>query len=73
MLTKVNRNPYLDEEDEIVGLGIQLDKLIHEYEDYPRWFFLASEWGEYVQKKVAIKNRLRKLKEKIVYDTSVVE
>lgn len=66
------KNIYIDSEDEAIALGIALKKLVKDY-DVARWMFLPSEWSEYVQKKVRMQNHLRKLQEKVSYNTGVPE
>ena len=63
---------YLDEEDEIIALTIAKQVMEYNFE-LPKWCYLQSEWNTYVMKKVEIENRLRKLKEKMGYDTPAVD
>ena len=60
---------YVDIEDELLAVEIALANWEERWEG-AKWMFLPREWAIYVQGKVALKRRLRKLKEKLGYDTS---
>jgi hypothetical protein len=62
---------WIDDEDEYLSTKIQLDN--EEYWHLPKDFYLPYEWQEIIIKKVRLKNRLRKLKEKISYDNNVAD
>ena len=67
---KVNkRDIFLDIEDELTAIELELVALEEEYEG-AKWMFLPREWAVYVQKKVRLKQRLRKLKDKLGYDAN---
>lgn len=69
---KVNKNQiWIDDEDEYLSVKIQLDN--EEYWYLSKDFYLLHEWQEIVVKKVMLKNKLRKLKEKIRYDNNVAD
>ena len=69
---RVDKNQiWIDDEDEYLGIKIQLDN--EEYWHLSKDFYLPHEWQEIIMKKVILKNRLRKLKEKICYDNNVAD
>lgn len=70
---KVGKDIYLTDEEELVALEVVRNMLIKNFEEMPRWFFIQSEWHEYVWRKTELSNRIRKLKEKIEYNTDVLE
>lgn len=60
---------YLDDEDELRSIEAMIATLDKIYLDMSaRWMWLDSEWAEYVVKKVQLKKRLRKIKERIEYN-----
>lgn len=60
---------YLDDEDELRSIEAMIATLDKIYLDMSaKWMWLDSEWAEYVVKKVQLKKRLRKIKEKIGYN-----
>lgn len=71
---KVNKNDiFVDDEDEIVHLELMLTRLHGLFEEMPRWFFLKSEWNEYLFQKGQIKRRLSILKENLGYNNAVAD
>jgi hypothetical protein len=70
---KVGKDIYLTDEEELVALEVVRNMLIKNFEEMPRWFFIQSEWHEYVWRKTVLSNRIRKLKAKIEYNTGVLE
>ena len=69
---RVDKNQiWIDDEDEYLSVKIQLDN--EEYWYLSKDFYLLHEWQEIVVKKVMLKNKLRKLKEKIRYDNNVAD
>lgn len=60
---------YVDYEDELRSIEAMIATLDKIYLDMSaKWMWLDSEWAEYVVKKVQLKKRLRKIKEKIEYN-----
>lgn len=70
---KVGKDIYLTDEEELVALEVVRNMLIKNYEEMPRWFFIQQEWHEYVWKKTELSNRIRKIKDRIGYNSDVLE
>lgn len=61
---------YLNDEDELIAVEVALVSWEEQWEG-AKWMFLPREWAEYVQGKVALKKRLRKIKERMEYNNTV--
>ena len=70
---KVGKDIYLTDEEELVALEVVRSMLIKNFEEMPRWFFIRCEWHDYILRKIALSNRIRKLKATIGYNTNVPE
>ena len=70
---KVGKDIYLTDEEELVALEVVRNILIKNFEEMPRWFFIRSEWHDYILRKISLSNRIRKLKAAIGYNTNVPE
>lgn len=72
---QVNVNDiYIDDEDEQQAIETYLDILEYVYRvTSARWMWVDEEWARYVIEKVRLKKQLRKIKERIEYNSTVID
>jgi len=69
-----SKDIFLDDEDRLLAVSLEIENLDKVYSDTSaRWMWVNEEWGNYVRKKVQLKKELRKLKERLGYNTETAD